>query len=47
MQTPVDIYTYNGLCGAQHKAIYVAMAVMLSCFTGASFEVIRWEWIAT
>jgi len=22
MQTPVDIYTYNVLCGAQHKAIW-------------------------
>jgi len=47
MQTPVDIYTYMQLCGAQHNCIYVAMSVMLSCFTGASFEVIRWEWIAT
>ena len=40
-------YDYLRLCGAPHNLKYVAMSVMLSCFTGTSFEVIRWEWIAT
>ena len=47
MQSLETIHDYMVLCGAQHKTIYVAMSVMLSCFTGTSFEVIRWEWIAT
>jgi hypothetical protein len=47
MQSLDTIHQYLALCGAPHNARYVAMSVMLSCITGASFEVIRWEWIAT
>ena len=47
MQSLDTIHQYLALCGAPHKRKYVAMSVMLSCFTGASFEVIRREWIAT
>lgn len=47
MQNLDTIHDYLRLCGAQHNLKYVAMSVMLSCFTGTSFEVIRWEWIAT
>ena len=41
------LHDYLRLCDAPHNLKYVAMSVMLSCFTGTSFEVIRWEWIAT
>ena len=32
------IHDYLALCDAQHKAIYVAMSVMLSCFTSTSLN---------
>ena len=40
MLTPSSLHEYLRLCGAPHKAIYVARSVMLSCFTGTSFRVV-------
>jgi len=47
MPIPSSLHEYMALCGAPHKAIYVARSVMLSCFTGASFDVVGRECIAT
>ena len=43
MQSLDTIHDYLRLCGAPHKAIYVAMSVMLLCFTGTSLnDISQW-----
>ncbi len=47
MQSLDTIHDYLRLCGAPHNLKYVVRSVMLSCFTGASSEVVGRECIAT